>query len=217
MGPLSLAMLGWAGGAEAQRAPGRVELGVTAGTEGVGPEIAFRADDLLGVRANATFLGFGHGVRSGGIDYHGHVDLASGGVMLDLHPFRGGLFVSAGGRINGNRGRVSATPMQNTAIGSTTFTPQQIGTITGRADTKTFAPQVTLGYAGSVGGGLVLGVEAGALFQGAVRIREFRSNGTLADNPVYVAQLEQERRDLQNRVDDYKVYPVAQLRLAYRF
>lgn len=216
----ALALLGWAGAAEAAEAedsPVHLSLGVTAGTEGVGPEIGVRAGPVVGVRANATFLGFGHGVRSDGIDYRGHVDLASGGLMLDLFPFKGGFFVSGGGRINGNRGRVLATPMQSTQIGSITFTPEQIGTLSGRAGTKNFAPQATIGYAGKLGHGFVLGLEAGALFQGAVRIRDFASNGTLAGNAIFAAQLEQERVRLQDRVNDYKVYPVAQLRLGYRF
>ena len=216
-GAFVLATFGGAVAAQAQALPGAVEIGVTGGTEGVGPEASWQIGDVIGVRANATFLGFGHRVRSNGISYDGHVDLASGGVMLDLFPFRGGFFVSAGGRINGNHGRLSATPTQNTQIGGVSFTPAQIGTITGTADTKDVAPQLTLGYAGSLLPGLRLGIEAGALFQGAVRIRDFRSNGTLASDPTYMARLEQERVSVQDRVDDYKVYPVVQLRLGYRF
>ncbi|WP_174298332.1 hypothetical protein [Sphingomonas bacterium] len=216
-GALVLMTMGGGTAAEAQSLPGSVSLGVTGGTEGVGPEVSYDLPGgVVGVRANATFLGFGHSVRSGNLAYHGDFTLASGGLFADLHPFRGGFFVSAGGRIDGNRGLITATPTQNTQIGRISFTPAQIGTITGHADTKAFAPQLTLGYAASVAPRLRLGLEAGALFQGAVRVRDFRSNGALAGDATYTAQLEQERLRVQDRVDDYKVYPVLQLRLGYR-
>lgn len=202
--------------ARAQEA-GAVTLGVTAGTEGVGPEASYRVNEMIGLRANATFLGFGHSVTSDHIDYHGHADLASGGAMIDLFPFRGGFFVSGGARINGNHGRLTATPTQDTQIGGRTFTPAQIGTIMGRGETKNFAPQATVGYVANMGRHFAIGFEAGALFQGAVRVRDFRSNGMLANDPSYMARLEQERLDVQDDIDGYKVYPIAQIRLGYRF
>ena len=94
--------------AQAQQEPGTVAVGITGGTEGIGPELSYRIDPVIGVRANATFLGFGHGVQSDGIEYHGHADLASGGIMVDLYPFRSGFYVSGGARINGNHGRLDA-------------------------------------------------------------------------------------------------------------
>ncbi|WP_375395882.1 hypothetical protein [uncultured Sphingomonas sp.] len=216
-GAFALAALCPVTGACAQQALGSVTIGVTGGTEGVGPELSYRIDHLIGVRANATFLGFGHTVRSDGIEYHGHADLQSGGVMLDLYPFRGGFFLSGGARLNGNHGQLSGTPTQNTRIGNDVFTPAQIGTISGRGETKNFAPQATLGYVAKVGSHFTLGFEAGALFQGAVHIQDFQSDGTLAANALYMMQLDQERRNVQSDVDGYKVYPIAQLRFGYRF
>lgn len=196
---------------------GTITLGVTGGTEGVGPELSYRVKEVIGLRANATFLGFSHSVTADKLRYDGRADLASGGAMVDLYPFRGGFFLSAGARINGNRGRLRATPTQDTRIGGRPFTPGQIGTISGRGETKNFVPQATLGYFGNVGSHLTIGFEAGALFQGAIRIRDFGSNGILATDPTYIARLEQERAQVQNDVDGYKVYPIAQIRLGYRF
>lgn len=196
---------------------GRFRIGLTAGTLGIGPEIGYRANRTIGVRANATFLSFSHSVKSNNVRYDGKANLKSGGVMLDLHPFGGGFFLSAGARINGNAGRLRATPQSTTTIGAIAYTPAQIGTISGRAEVKNVAPQLTLGYGGGLHRGLSVNVEAGALFQGAVRVRDYSSNGTLANDPRFIAELEKERLNTQRKVDDYKVYPILQIGLKYRF
>jgi hypothetical protein len=56
-------------------------------------------------------------------------------------------------------------------------------------------------------------VEAGALFQGRVKLNRFTATTSL----ISAADLERERADLQDDVDDYKVYPILQLTLGYRF
>ncbi len=201
---------------------GKLSLGVTAGTLGIGPEIGYRANQTIGVRANGGFLGLDHDFTSGGIDYAGHAKLASGGVIVDLYPFGGGFRLSAGARYNGTDGRVRATPTGPTQIGSLVFTAQQIGTITGRADVREFAPQLTLGYGGKLRKGLGFTIEAGALFQGAVRIRDFTSNGTLSTDQTlagttYRNELAKQRQKLQDTANDYQVYPILQLGLNYRF
>lgn len=192
---------------------GHVHVGVTGGTLGIGPEIGYRMNDHVGVRGNATFLGLSHDFDSNDLDYRGKARLKSGGLMLDVYPFGGGFRISGGARINGNDGRVRAVPSRSVTVGNTTYTPAQIGTITGEAETKNFAPALTLGWAGRNAEGFVFGVEAGALFQGRVRIRNFRNSTGL----ISAADLEAERLDIQDDVDDYKVYPILQLTVGYRF
>lgn len=207
---------------EAGSDAGRFSIGVTAGTTGVGPRLAYRMNEVFGVRAEASFLGLDHTFTSGGITYDGHANLRSGGVILDLHPFGGGFRLSAGARINGNKGRVKAVPNGPTRIGDLVFTPEQIGTITGRADVREFAPQVTIGYGGRLTKGLNFTIDAGALFQGPVHIRDFTSTGTLATDPTiagatYRNELAKQRQKLQDTANNYQVYPVLELGLQYRF
>jgi len=194
-----------------------VTAAVTGGTLGIGPEAGVRFSKTFGVRANATFLGADASVDSDGIDYDGSLKLRSAGIMADVYPFGGSFRISGGARVNGNKARVVATPNEPTEIGDITYTPAQIGTLTGRAVTKDFAPALTLGYGGSMRSGFVFGIEAGALFQGKVRIRDFVASGTLANNPTFQAELAQQRADLQDDVNDYKVYPIVQISLGYRF
>lgn len=194
-----------------------VTAAITGGTLGIGPEAGVRFSTLFGVRANATFLSISPSIDSGGIDYDGRLKLRSAGIMADVYPFGGGFRVSGGARVNGSKARVVATPTEPTKIGNTTFTPAQIGTLTGRAVTKDFAPALTLGYGGKMRAGFVFGVEAGALFQGTVRIRDFAATGAFANDPRFQAELARQRAELQDDVNDYKVYPIVQISLGYRF
>jgi hypothetical protein len=189
-------------------------IGVTGGTLGVGPEVAQRFTPLFAVRVNATFLNISHGFDSSDVDYRGKVKLGSVGLIGDIHPFLGGFRISGGVRYNNNKARATATPTASTEIGGQTFTPTQIGTLRGRAEVKDFAPQATIGYqSGGLLPGFRFGIEAGALFQGTVKVKSLTSSG----GGVPQARLDAERRDLQDDVDDYKVYPILQISLGFAF
>ena len=150
---------------------------------------------------------------SSDINYDGRVKLKSGGVMLDVYPLGDGLYLSGGARINGNAADLMATPTIGVTINGVFYTPAEVGVLTTSAHTKDFAPQASIGYSQSLPGGVVIGVEAGAFFQGAPTIDPIQSSGGL----VSLVDLEAERQSLQNDVHKYKVYPVLQLRLGYRF
>jgi hypothetical protein len=192
---------------------GRFSIGITGGTLGIGPEAGYRVSEHFGVRANASLLSVSHGFTSDDIDYEGTVNLKSAGVMADVFPFGGGFRISAGVRINGNNGRAEATPTTNTTIGGVSFTPAQIGTLHAKADVKTFAPALTVGYGGSMRSGFLFGVEAGALLQGNVNVYELSASS--GNVPADI--LESERQSIQSDVDGYKVYPILQFKLGYRF
>jgi hypothetical protein len=197
-------------------APAFADSGVTAsitgGSLGIGPELALRTN-RIGIRANATFVSFHHRVKSTGVRYDGRFKLDSAGAMVDLYPFGGGLRISGGARRNANRARARATPTQATSIGGQTFTPTEIGTLRGHARVKDFASALTIGYGSGPGRGFAWGVDGGALFQGRVRLSTVTSSTGL----IPQARLDAERNDLQHDIDRYKVYPIAQLSLGYRF
>ena len=203
----------------------RFKVGITAGTLGIGPEVSYRLSERLGVRGNATFLSISRDIDSDDITYDGKVKLQSGGVMLDVYPFGGGFRVSGGLRINGNKARGIASPNSGTSytINGTTYSATDIGTLRADTDIKNVAPALTLGYGGGLSNGLVFGVEAGALFQGSVKIKPLTITGVCAGaSPpptcaTLTADLDAERRSVNDDIDGYKVYPILQLSVGYRF
>ena len=192
-------------------------VGLTAGTLGIGPEVGFRISDHVGVRGSATFLGINGNYDSDDIEYDGKIKLKSFGAMLDVYPMGGHFRISGGARINKSYVRLDAVPTQNVEVGDGEYTPAQIGTLRGRAEVKNFAPALTLGWSGSNRKGFMFGFDAGVLFQGSIKVREFTASGSLASNATFRADLERERQSLQDDVNDYKIYPVAQLSIGYRF
>lgn len=211
--------------AMAQDEGGHLYAGITGGTLGIGPEIGYRLNETLGVRASASFLGVSHEFDSDDITYDGSVDLESYGAMVDVYPFGGGFRVSGGFRINNNRATAKGEPTGGTFTfnGVDYDATTLVTSARTRARVDDFAPALTVGYAGGKRSGFVFGVEAGALFQGSVKIDPITIAGTCATNPAapgcgtIVADLEAERRDVQDDVDDYKVYPILQLTIGYRF
>jgi hypothetical protein len=146
--------------------------------------------------------------------------LKSFGGMVDIYPFGGSFRISGGARANRSNAGLDAelsNGQSTIEVGGETYTAAQVGTLSGRAEVKKFAPALTLGWSGGNRRGFMFGFEAGALFQGAVRIREFTSTGTLRNDPNFRASLEDERRSLQDDVDKYKVYPILMTSIGYRF
>ncbi|WP_159755934.1 hypothetical protein [Sphingomonas sp. 8AM] len=210
-------MLG-AAPAGAQNADGgaHVRAAVTAGTMGVGPEVGVRFNDHLGVRAAAGFLsGTGH-AESDGNKYDATLRLQSYGAMADVHPFGGAFRLSAGARINRNRVDLELTPSGEVLVGDEEYTAAEIGRIIGRAAPQKVAPALSLGWAGQNRRGFYFGAELGVLFQGAFKLEQFRSTGSLSDDPDFKAALERERVSLQKDVDKVKVWPIAQVALGWR-
>jgi opacity protein-like surface antigen len=201
----------------AQDAGSHFTAAISAGSLGIGPELGYRVSDRFGVRAGASFLNVNRDFDSDDVSYSGKLKLQNYGLMLDLYPMGGHFRISAGARINKNKARAIASPTVPTDIGNHTYTAAQIGTLNGAADVKDLAPALTLGWAGSNRSGLFFGADAGALFQGKARLRRFTASGTAAGTAAFQADLELERLDLQDDIDKFKVYPILQLSLGYRF
>ncbi len=201
----------------AQGEGARVTVGVTGGSLGVGPEVGVRISPTIGVRASASFLEINHDFGIDDIDYHGKAKLESYGAVVDLYPFSSGFRISGGARIDKNRVHVVSTPTSPVTVGDATFTPAQIGTLSGEVDAEEFAPTVTVGYAGGLTKGLKFGVDAGVMFQGKPEVHNLAATGSLATNPTFIAELEKERVKINDKVDDYKFYPIVQLSVFYAF
>lgn len=192
-------------------------VGLIGGTLGIGPQVAFRPNPYLGLRANAAFLSVSRDEEVDDINYDGELDLNSYGAMLDWFPTGGGLRISLGGRVNNTEIDLVGRPTTNVTVGNTTYTPQQIGTLRGTVTTDDFAPMLTIGYGGTLAEGFTIGAELGVLFQGEPEIGDLRGTGLLASTTQFQADIEREEREIEDDLSDYDLWPILQIEFLYRF
>ncbi|MBJ7510562.1 MULTISPECIES: hypothetical protein [unclassified Brevundimonas] len=198
---------------------GRFALGAQVGTPGAGLQAQFAVNDYLVLRGGYDALQWDRDDTYDGIDYEADIDFKSPGAFVDLHPFKNPFFVSAGAYFGTRKVDLNATPTEPVNIGGLVFTPEQVGTLTGRIDLESTAPFVGLGFDNTFthDGRWGLRLLAGAAFGDAPQVDLNASGGTLSDQPAFQDRLAEEEREIQADADDYKVLPVVQIGLNYRF
>jgi hypothetical protein len=214
-----LAAMAMAAGASATAAEeGKWVVGVTGGTLGIGPELGYRFGEHGGVRADAAFFSYDHDETIDDIDYDTSLKLSSFGLMADWYPFGGSFRLSAGARSDGNKIDLLAAPSaaQTVQIGDVVYSGAQIGTLTGKADFKSLVPALTLGWGGKFAEGFTAGFEVGVLFQGKPRL-DLLASGPIANDPTFQQELAQEIAQAEDDAKDFKLWPVIQLHLSWRF
>jgi hypothetical protein len=194
-----------------------VSVGATGGTNGLGIEVAYRFTEHFGVRANTGDYSYDKSVDSGDFNIDGKAKLKSIGAVVDFYPLGGSFRISLGMRSDRNRFGGVASPMGATVdVGGDTYTASQVGVLTGDAKFKRSAATATIGWGGTFKTGIHFGVDLGVVAQGSPKLSA-SSSGTLASDPIFQASLDEQLATWQDDVKDYKLWPVIQLHLAYRF
>jgi hypothetical protein len=188
-------------------------LGVKAGTLGLGVEGTFGLSERVNLRAGINHYSLSRDETASDIHYDGDLDLQSGAVLLDWHPFAGTFRLSAGLMYNKNSLNLTAAPTSPQQIGGTTYTPAQIGTLTGDVTFKKSAPYAGLGWGNAARHGrLGFSFELGALFQGSPKVSLSASGGAVSQ-----ADLASEAQQAEADLKDFKIYPVISFGLSFRF
>lgn len=190
-------------------------LGAKAGTLGLGLEATTSLSDYFNVRFGVNGYSTSFDETVDDIRYDADLDLRSGDLILDWHPFAGTFRLSAGVVYNKNEAHVTARPANATVtIGGTTYSSAAAGTVTGDVTFKKTAPYVGFGWGNAVNRGSPFGfnAEIGALFQGKPDVKLQSSSAAVSQ-----ADLDREEQELETKLDDLKIYPVISLGFSYRF
>ncbi len=190
-----------------------VRLALSLGSLGIGPEVTYRPYRWFSLRGSATFLSASPHARIDDIQYRSRLKLRNYGLMGDIYPFGNGWRISGGVREDNNRMLIQATPMMPIMIGGASYTPAQVGTLSGEITTRQYAPVVTMGYGGSVAKGFSIGGDVGVMFHGRPRMSGLTSTSML----VTPADLATEQGQIQRDIRKYRYYPVLQISAGYRF
>jgi len=194
-------------------------VGVQGGSTGVGASVRARLGSRLVLRGSADWIGLGHDATYHDIPYRGRLRGATGGVFLDVHPLDNPLVVSAGGYFGSRKLKIDATPSGSVDIGGGTFTPGQVGKLTGEIRLSDATPFVGLGFDNTFrtrSRWSVTGL-VGVAFSGSPKVTLDSVGGTLSGNPTFQTYLAQEQATIAHDARNYRYYPVATIGVNYAF
>jgi len=197
-------------------AVGAQDVGVAAytGTLGLGMDVAVSVTDLVGLRGGISGVPFDINVEADGVDYD--LELPSPRILLvaDFHP-TGPLRLSGGLMISTEDFRMDAQLREPVEIGNDTYTPAEVGTLTGNVAVRNVSPYVGIGVGNPTAKRIGLFFEAGAAFHGNPDVSA-EADGPISTDPGFQADLDAEVRDIQDDVENLVVYPVLSLGVSVR-
>lgn len=203
-------------------AVGRNGLGVGVGisTLGAGADIIGRINDNLNLRLGLHGFTYNIDGSYDGVEYDADLELFTGMLLADWFPFTNNFRVSAGLMYNGNEVSLSSSAKHTYfTIGDHTYKAKDVGTLSGSGDFNPIAPYLGFGYGGTFGdlNNFTFSFDIGILYQGSVDISSYTATGPLATNAQFQADMETERQQLEDDLDDYQFYPVVSFGVAYKF
>lgn len=152
------------------------------------------------------------------IEYDLGLDFSSVSALVDWYVFNDNFRISGGIISIDHKIDLDATPTVSEEIGDVTYTPTEIGTLFGDVEVDDLAPYVGIGWGDALDPGRRWGFycDFGVAFTSSPDV-DLSANGTLAADSTFLANLEKERKDIEDDLDIIKFYPVLSIGLYYRF
>lgn len=198
-------------------ATGQLGVAVRGGTLGIGGEIALGLTHRLVVRGGVGRTSYV--VTTTFDDVRMEVDLPENWYNAGVDLYLNGVVRLGGGvLIKPENPSMVGRLEESVDLGGQTFTPQEIGMLTGTIASKERAPYVLVGLGKHTDGGLGLSVDVGAAFTGEPRVTLQAAGGTYPDQAELGARLEQEARNFEADMKTYlKIWPILSLGLRLGF
>lgn len=196
-------------------------LGLRAGTMGVGGDLSFALAPSVSVRLGVSGLNYNTTVDKTEVRYDGKLKLSNVSALLDWNvagPFR----LTAGLVGGGSKIDVTGTPTGGQyTLNGTTYNAADVGTLTGDVKPgRSTAPYLGIGFGNVARKGLGFYADLGVIFQGSPKAR-LSATCDAATPPALCTQIQtdllQEQQRLQDDLNSFKYYPVANVGVSYGF
>ncbi|UCD49632.1 MAG: hypothetical protein JSW27_19130 [Phycisphaerales bacterium] len=197
---------------------GRLALAGRAGTLGLGGDVMVNVLTDLNLRLGVGAFRFDFDAEYSDIDYDFELDMLTFPMTLDWYPFDEKFHISAGVVINDSDATLDSTPGESLQIGDDIYTPTEIGVLSGRLGFDNVAPYIGIGWGNAFGKSRRWGfvTDLGVAFVGSPNV-DLSASGTLASDPGFIADLARQEADLEDHLEDFKIYPVFSANLYFRF
>jgi hypothetical protein len=181
-------------------------VGVRAGTTGVGVDLGGDVLPTLGWRLGVSGMNVNTHVDTDDVRYDAKAKVLTGSLLLDWSPL--GPFRISGGFMP-NRNKIDLTGQPS---GGGSFPAGS--SLTGEVKPeRSFAPYLGVGYGNVWTRGVNFYFDLGIMFQGSPQVSLSCQSANPADCAAAQGRLEEERQRVQDKVDRYKYYPVANIGL----
>ena len=202
-------------------------LDLSGGTTGIAGHAQVALHDRVALRMGYNWLDFAADDEEyDGVVYDGNLEFSGFGGFVDVHPLANALTLTGGVFVGDKSVLLEGTPQAAVEIGDQTFTPDQIGVLTGEAGFADAAGFVGVGWDGSLykEGPIALIVRGGVMIAGDPSVTLDAS--ILSDPSVTLpageaarlrAALDQEAVRLEEDIDDYAYWPVLTVGLGFGF
>ena len=193
-------------------------IGLKAGTLGYGAEASWRPIEWLDFRAGGSVFDYDDSGAQAGVNYDATLRLSTYYLTTNFHfplsPFR----LTAGAYKNNNEVRMVSQDMTLYLLGDNVvpYAPDEVGTLRSITSFDSVSPYLGAGFDFDILDRLGLSLDFGVLWQGDP-IVTLTADGLLASDPGLLADLEVERQQLENEVDDLKAYPVVSVGFNFNF
>lgn len=152
-------------------------LNLRAGTLGVAGGLTVGVSSRISARVDVPYFQYTHSstqtIEDFNMAYDAEASLFGVGGLLDWHPFGNALRLSGGAYYNTNEVSIVGRSAGNYTVGSATYTPEDIGQLTGVVTMgKEIAPYVGIGLGNPVKAGNRVGftLDLGMMYMGSPKI-----------------------------------------------
>lgn len=190
---------------------GQLGIAARAGTLGIGGEAALALSDRLVLRGGIGLMPFEVTTTFDGIEAELELPGSWYNVGVDLY-LNGAMRVGGGFLFRPDDPRLTATPTEPVDIGGRTFTPEEIGVLTGVLGSETRAPYLLVGFGKHTSSGFGLSLDVGVAFTGDPDVTLDAQGGTFSDQAELDARLDQEAQDFEDDMKGYlRFWPIVSL------
>lgn len=181
-------------------------LTVRAGTLGPSVGLTTGLAKKLNLRLDVPFFSYGKegvlDVDNEPLSYDANAKIMLPGAVLDVFPFGNGFRLSGGAYMNRNKYSITARPTEARTVGATTFTPEEVGSVSADITYKSkLAGYVGFGYGNAVAPKNRIGFlfDIGALYTGSPAVA-MTATGLLEPTAEQSTQIEE-------NLTEYKWHP----------
>jgi len=204
------------------QSPSYYTLALKMGTLGLGLDFSLPLNDYFSTRISLNGFKYTYDTTQDDVDYSATATLLSAGLLLDYYPIQSSDFrLSAGVYYNGNIIDADAQINKKITLGTTTYNIGEIGSLATATKLNEVAPYIGIGW-GNKGKeeGWGFSLDVGAMYHGEIGIDATVKPSialSTSTETVLKANVETERKNIEDDVRNYTFYPVIMLGLSYSF